>query len=384
METGKLYDIAAIGAGWFGARSAIVLAGLGYRVALVDAGDFPLQRASYANQSRIHNGYHYPRSLMTALGSHRYYDRFKRDYAECVIDNFRHIYGIAAGNSKCNAFQFEKFCATVGIPLASAPREFQYLVKDEMFDGLYLVEEATLDTRKLGEAIAAQLAAVERADYHRYYFCERLEIESDRVILHGKNARTGETREPIAARGVLIAGYAGSNALLLNSQLSPLKLKTEIAEITLVKVPPPFQPYGITVMDGAFFSCIPFPAKNCWSLTHVRYTPHVYWEVDGRSGESDEEIYREYRRRVKTRFPFMRNDSARFVPCLGEVEYLGSLYELKTVPIKHENDDGRPILCQIHHGQPGDFERGPFVFSVLGSKLDSIYEWESILASMFS
>ena len=27
-----------------------------------------MQRASYANQARVHNGYHYPRSLLTALG----------------------------------------------------------------------------------------------------------------------------------------------------------------------------------------------------------------------------------------------------------------------------------------------------------------------------
>jgi glycine/D-amino acid oxidase-like deaminating enzyme len=384
MQRGDDYDIAVIGAGWFGARSAIVLAGLGHRVALVDTERMPLQRASYINQSRIHNGYHYPRSLMTALGSHRYYERFKRDYAPCVKENFAHIYGIAAKNSKCNAFQFEKFCQTVGIPLAPAPIEFRHLVKGEMFDGLFLADEATLDTRKLGELIEAQLAETPLISYYRGSRCDRLALEDDRVILHRHDPRTGERQEHLRVRGVLIAGYGGSNDLLLNSNLSPLKLKAEITEITLVQVPPAFVPYGITVMDGLFFSCIPFPAKNCWSLTHVRYTPHIYWELGWQEPGTDEENFRRYRESVKTRFPFMRNDSARFIPCLGQVEYQGSLYEIKVVPMKHEADDGRPILCQIHQGQPGDFDRGPFVFSVLGSKLDSIYEWETILASMFT
>jgi glycine/D-amino acid oxidase-like deaminating enzyme len=255
-----------------------------------------------------------------------------------------------------------------------------------MFDGLYLTEEATLDTRKLGSMIAAQLETTSPVTYYRHTFCHRLAIGSDRVSLLWSDARTGNRGEAIEVRGVLVAGYGGSNDLLMKSDLEPLKLKTEIAEIALVEVPPEFQPYGITVMDGPFFSCIPFPARDCWSLTHVRYTPHVQWEFDWQkeSGESNEASLQEYLGKVKTRFPFMRNDSARFIPCLQDFKQIGSLYELKTVPIKHETDDGRPILCQTQHGRPGDFEAGPFVFSVLGSKLDSIYEWENILTSMFS
>jgi glycine/D-amino acid oxidase-like deaminating enzyme len=382
--TGNDYDIAVIGAGWYGARSAIILSRLGHRVALVDSEKLPMQRASYINQSRIHNGYHYPRSLMTALGSHRYYERFKRDYSPCIQEDFAHIYGIAAKNSRCTASQFARFCQTVGIPLAPAPREFQHMVHADMFEALFQVDEATLDTRKLGQLIEAQLADIPRICFYGKSLCDRLAIMDNRVTLHRHDSQTGERQDPIRARGVLIAGYGGSNDLLLNSDLAPLKLKAEITEISLVKVPPVFVPYGITVMDGLFYSCIPFPAQKCWSLTHVRYTPHMYWGLGSQESGTDQETFHRYLVSAKSRFPFMRNDSSRFIPCLREVEYLGSLYELKVVPLKHEGDDGRPILCQIQHGQPGDFGRGPFIFSVLGSKLDSIYEWEGILTSMFS
>ena len=35
---------------------------------------------------------------------------------------------------------------------------------------------------------------------------------------------------------------------------------------------------GITVMDGPFFSVMPFPAKGLHSFSHVRYTPHYEWQ----------------------------------------------------------------------------------------------------------
>jgi hypothetical protein len=52
---------------------------------------------------------------------------------------------------------------------------------------------------------------------------------------------------------------------------------------------------------------------------------------------------------------------------MTETEISGSLFEVKTVLVKNEHDDGRPILFQR---QP----RGSRIISVMGGKIDNIYD----------
>ena len=61
--------IAVIGAGLFGSTIAIALASEGYDVELFDLKDDILSSASGINQYRLHRGYHYPRSVSTAISS---------------------------------------------------------------------------------------------------------------------------------------------------------------------------------------------------------------------------------------------------------------------------------------------------------------------------
>jgi hypothetical protein len=46
---------------------------------------------------------------------------------------------------------------------------------------------------------------------------------------------------------------------------------------------------------------------------------------------------------------------------------IDSLFEVKTVLIKNEGDDGRPILFEKHKELPG-------CYSLLGGKIDNIYD----------
>ena len=53
------------------------------------------KRATYINQARVHQGYHYPRSLTTALKSANYFDRFNKDFGYSINKNFNKIYAIS-------------------------------------------------------------------------------------------------------------------------------------------------------------------------------------------------------------------------------------------------------------------------------------------------
>ena len=46
----------------------------------------------------------------------------------------------------------------------------------------------------------------------------------------------------------------------------------------------------------------------------------------------------------KSNFRYMINDAKRYIPLLENAVYKDSIYEVKTVQVKNETDDGRPIL----------------------------------------
>jgi hypothetical protein len=136
-----------------------------------------------------------------------------------------------------------------------------------------------------------------------------------------------------------------------------------------VEPPEELRGMGVTVMDGPFFSCMPYPAEGLHSLTHVRYTPHDSWT-------DEQELVRPYDRlsdaNPHSRVQHMINDARRYLPCLKSAVPRRSLYDIKTVLMRNECDDGRPIL---YRQQPADSH----VVSILGGKIDNIYDLFDLL-----
>ncbi len=186
----------------------------------------------------------------------------------------------------------------------------------------------------------------------------KLAAKSSRVVV-----RLGGGKE-LTSNTLFNVTYANINNLALKSGLAPLAMKHELAEIALVEPPPELAKLAVTVMDGPFFSCMPFPAEKLYSLTHVRYTPHYSW-VDA---SKDLSPYRVNERLPKeSHWRHMVQDAKRFLPCMQNAAHMRSLFDVKTVLIKNERDDGRPILLHQHAD-------GPRIFSVMGAKIDNIYD----------
>ena len=114
-------DAVIIGGGFYGSVIAIYLAK--YRglknIILIEQESELLSRASYNNQARVHNGYHYPRSLITAYRSHVNLLKFIDEYSYAIAHNTTMLYAIAR-NSKTSAKQFIDFCKRIGIKIQPA------------------------------------------------------------------------------------------------------------------------------------------------------------------------------------------------------------------------------------------------------------------------
>jgi hypothetical protein len=172
---------------------------------------------------------------------------------------------------------------------------------------------------------------------------------------------------PVHAALALNCTYSRLNQVLSASKAEPIPAKHELTELALVEPPAALDGAAVTVMDGPFFSLMPYPSRGLHTLSHVRYTPHFSWH-----DAPDSPIVEVRTLAGSSRFGHMMRDSARYLPSMRDTQYVDSLWEIKTVMPRSEKDDSRPILlrrCAEH----------PALITVLGAKIDSVYDVEDAL-----
>lgn len=361
LNPGFQQDAVIIGGGFYGSAIAVYLArqrGL-KRIILVEREKALLQRASYSNQARVHNGYHYPRSFTTAYRSRINLPRFIQDWPQAVKTDFTKLYAIARRNSKVTGKQFERFCQEIGASVRPAQGHLAQLFEPRLIESVYEVEEYAFDTTQLA---AWAMRELEQAGIELRLESSVTDIFRDPAGLAVRLDHAGMP-ETISCRYVFNCTYSGLNQFKGDFHGTQTQLKQEITEMALMQMPPALEQVGITVMDGPFFSMMPFPARDLHTLSHVRYTPHLNWE-DGPDLNPYQKLD-DYQR--ETRVERMMRDVQRYLPAIQDARHIDSLFEVKTVLVKNEGDDGRPILFEKHPELPG-------CFSVLGGKIDNIYD----------
>ena len=357
-------DAVIIGGGFYGSAIAIYLAktrGL-RRVILLEREAELLARASYNNQARVHNGYHYPRSFTTAFRSQVNFPRFVRDWPHAIKQDFVKLYAIARRNSKVTSKQFERFCHEIGAKIKPAEPSLKRLFEPRLIEDVFLVEEYAFDSTRLAEWAVREML---NADIEIHYSTRALAISrspGDESLIVATQSKSVDALS-ISCRYAFNCTYSGLNQFSGDFPGTKMGLKHEITEMALMQAPEELKEIGVTVMDGPFFSMMPFPARGLHTLSHVRYTPHFSWKDE--QGVDPYKILEEYDR--ATRVDRMVRDVGRYLPAVHDAKYVDSLFEVKTVLVKNEGDDGRPILFEKHGGLPG-------CYSVLGGKIDNIYD----------
>ena len=356
-------DAVVIGGGFYGAAIATYLAKQrGFRsITLIEREPRLMQRASYNNQARVHNGYHYPRSFTTAFRSRVNLPKFVRDWPQAVKQDFTKLYAIARRNSKVTAKQFERFCVDIGAKIEKAEPQLLALFENRLIEDVFSVEEYAFDATKLEAWAITELgdAGVQIRLHSRAFEIYASADSTTQVRVVDSNGNHSQ----LACRYVFNCTYSGLNQLKGDFKGTQTALKQEITEMALVRVPAPLQGLGITVMDGPFFSMMPFPARGLHTVSHVRYTPHIHWKDN--NGIDPYEKLEQYDQ--ATRVDRMVRDITRYIPSAKKIEYVDSLFEIKTILEKNETDDGRPILFEKHANLPG-------CYSILGGKIDNIYD----------
>lgn len=353
------YDAVVIGGGFFGCNIALFLSRIYKKILLIEAEKDLLLKSSYVNQARIHNGYHYPRNFLTAYRSHVNFELFSIDFQEAVDSSFTKVYALAKNNSKTSAKQFEAFIKRIGAPFKEAPQHIKRIFNLDLIENIYEVKEYVFNAAIIREKFKDEL---KKRSIDVLLDSEVVKIRSKSGVNLIQVKRNGSTIT-YCTQQVLNVTYAGINHLLLRSQLPPISTKQEITEVVLIEQPQELKSLGVTVMDGPFFSTLPFPDKKLHSLTHVRFTPRQSWMDDG--SRNPYNVIKS--KPLESNFTYMIKDAARYLPLIAKAQYKESLYEIKTLLLTNEEDDGRPIFFKTDYHLPG-------FHIVMGGKIDNIYD----------
>lgn len=357
VDTDFDVDYLIIGGGFYGCCLGLFLRSISEKVAIVETADQIMERASRVNQARVHSGFHYPRSVLTAVKSQTLHRRFAEDFPDAVKTDFRMLYAIARNHSKVSALRFERMFCEMGASIHAANAAQLSLFNQDLIEAVFDCTEFAFDFSVLRDSLMA------RIDSLNMDLTLNTEVEDVTEGSEGVVVTLSSGRE-IRARYVFNVTYAHINEILRMAELPPAKLKFELTEIALIQPPEEISGAAVTVMDGPFFSTMPYPAADLYSLTHVRYTPHLSWNST-HTHKAPYDIARGYSNTSRARY--MIQDAKRFLPCLAGAEVKKSLFDVKAVLIKNEDDDGRPILFQ----RRPDKSR---VISILGGKIDNIYD----------
>jgi len=365
-------DCIIIGAGIFGLYAALLLVKRGQSVAVIDKSLRPFSRASAINQARVHNGYHYPRSCDTAEKVADYYNRFIKDFDFAINNSFQQIYAIASNGSKTSAQGFINFCKKVNIPLKEVSPS-QYFNKGSV-EAAFLTEECSFDFAKIRDYLLDKIDASAIC----YYGVNIKEVKRENPTY----TITLDTGLNLSAPLIINASYAGINEVIDKFNQDIFDLKYELCEMVLCEVSREFKNLGITVMDGDFFSIMPFGNSNFHVLTSVGHTPHSVScsRFPTFKNHTDQSICETHEvrecvvcsQKLKSAWNKMYSLSQSFLREDFKIKYKDSKFELKALLRSSESDDSRPTIIKHHTSNP------TFI-SVLSGKISTIYDLEKVL-----
>lgn len=370
------YDKIIIGAGLYGLYAADFCAKRGQKVLVLEYDNAPFQRATYINQARVHMGYHYPRSLTTAIKSAGYFRRFNEDFGFCIHNKFDQVYATSEQFSWTNARQFEEFCRAADIKCEEVAPS-QYFQKGAC-DGAFLTEEYTYDAKILQKYYEEKLFDNKNVTMVFGARINRI-LRADRTFIvelqDGNSYKAGY---------VLNATYASVNQIIdkvEGTDKELFQIKYELCEIILCEPSAKLKDVGITVMDGPFFSIMPFGKTGLHSLTSVTFTPHVtsYEEKPvfscqaGASCSSDSlGNCNECIHKPQSAWPYMSHLADKYMKPEYGYSYVQSLYSMKPILKSSEVDDSRPTAIKI-------LNREPMFISVLSGKINTVYDLDEYL-----
>lgn len=366
------YDRVIIGAGLYGLYFALLCSRKKESVLVLERDPQPFMRATYINQARVHMGYHYPRSYATAIKSKQYFERFVDDFGFCIYQDFEQIYATSRHFSWTDQKEFRRFCESMHIrcDAVSADKYF----RPDMCDGAFVTKEYSYDAQILKDYLLQQLSAFPSTDIICSCPVRKLQAKGGSWYV-----TAGE--QEFCTPFILNATYASVNDIHRMAGFDPFSIKYEKCEIILCHAGEALKNIGITVMDGPFFSIMPFGKTGLHSLTSVTFTPHETSYADCAEfpcqlqcecSSGDLHNCNECDFRPASAWDYMQQLARKYLNEKYMFSYYKSLFSMKPILKASELDDSRPTVVRC-------MSESPAFFSVLSGKINTVYDLAEVL-----
>lgn len=350
----EVYDVIIIGGGIYGIHTAFNNKFKNKRVLVIEKENDILKGASFINQARLHNGYHYPRSYETAKMAKDYFEKCYKEYSFAINRSFNSIYAISKQESLTDANAFEVFCDNLSIPYKEIDKNIFF--NNNMIEKAYLTKEYVFDIDLIREYYHKRLNGQNGIKIKYNSYIKNVQKESKRYIL---NLNDGEI---VSSNLIISTVYSNINHINRLFNQKAMDLKYELCEVQLIRVNEKLKNYAITIMDGPFFSIMPFGKKNIHTLTSVNFTPHEedFNNLPEFSCQQKNKICRdvfikncnECLYRPKPDIQLFNNLYKKFIKEEFEYKYCDSLYTVKPILISSEEDDARPTIIKKYTSEP--------------------------------
>ncbi|MEL7122160.1 MAG: FAD-dependent oxidoreductase [Bacteroidota bacterium] len=372
-------DYAIIGGGIFGVYAALFLAKKGKKVVIIEKEKQLFKKASIVNQARLHSGYHYPRSIATAVMSDENKARFTAEHKAFIHTEFEKYYGIERNASFTDSRQFERFCKYLNIRCDRI--DFHPLFNYDSLDALYQTTEYTFDPILIAQYYIKQLNAhsdnISVLKYRKVK--EAVDVNGKwRILIENQEDLSMES---IQAEQVINATYAGSNTINRLFGLPEINLTHEISEMVFVSSKE-LANMGLTVMDGQFGSIMPYGHSGLLSLSSVAYTHHkISYEAEPHFDCMDINpdcepsfisICNECMAKPRSNKHKMIAQMSHYFSERVQLHYFFSYFTIKSKLQANYIDDGRPTEISQLNDDP------PF-YCIFAGKINSIYEIEKVI-----
>lgn len=374
MSSLENFDRVIIGGGIFGLYAASICAEKGIRTLVIEKESNLMSQASAVNQARVHLGYHYPRSITTAFKTIEYFKKFNTDFAFAINNSFEKIYGVARDFSWCTKEQFRVFCKSLNI--RCDPINLDPIFNRDNVTGAYLTDEYSFDYRKIKSFLLAKIEKSKHVKIITNNYIESVMKDDNQfeILL--------SSLKKIRTTFVLNATYSGINSVnkLFSQPLLPLKY--ELCEMALCRAGKSLKNMGVTIIDGPFFSLMPYGFSGHHSLSAVSYTPHFSTtntipEFPCQKNNLNCSNIRldncnNCHAKPKTNWSSMYNLASKYMKEMPDIEYDKSIFAIKTILSTAEIDDSRPTLVRKSNSNP-------FFYTVLSGKINTLYDLNEIL-----
>jgi len=354
--------VAVIGAGIFGNSIATELSKY-MNVILLEKETEIMTKASGKNHFRHHHGYHYPRSLSTALECIAGRKSFEKEYGECVLPLFPNFYSVVKEGSFVSSSEYLDFCNRAGLPHEVVNPDPE-LINPSRVSLTLKVAERGYDPLKLKKLCQDRLdtAGVDLRLNSDVIGGDITRVPAILLIKNGGGRAYEESFD-----FVVEATYAGINRVKKNLGIPRDKRQYDLMELPIVRIPR--EPFGVINMDGPFTSVMPFGSDGIFTVAHTKES--VLESRVSRDFDGDVNSFGE----IETNRERIMEASLKDFPILRHAEFLESMYITKALKANADITDERPSEIT---------DCGNGVYSVFAGKIITAVDTAKKVANILS